>query len=627
MKRRQAKQFVQLFVDLGTQETESRMQKPQFLGGRGENYAQLLLTAAQSVPKARSLLLLANGPLVGTGFPGASRVNALTGGIGSGSAGGAFATKMRGAGYEQIIIEGSAANPTYLVIKDGKVALKDARPIWGWTVDKADAWLREQEGENISTALIGPAGETCGAAAAIIFDTEKAVGRCDLGSVMGRKHLKAIVVIGDKHLQPADPAMFRKLCENVHHRIAESGQKYVSRYGTNYVSPAAFEPVRNFQSGILSSDQRKALHYESFLPYFVEKYGCPGCPVNCGRRYYISTDQLAGMGSTGLHANTITDFGARLGVFNPEGIIAAHGLCNQYGLDIDNTSGVIAWAMEAFQRGDLTLGDTGGLDLSWGNIESLLKLIPMIAQRQGIGELLAQGCQKAAEQIGKESDRYCITVKGQELEEILRPYKGWALGIVVSERGGTHTRGAPVSELGGEIPAEIAQRAGLPRKALAAEAYEGKPEVVVYYERFHAILDSLGVCYMISDWSDPKLPSFSEFAQVLSAAIGEKTTAEQLSILGERIHTLGKLINITYAGFNRDYDYPPQRLMIEELENGEALPRDRWDQMLDRYYALHGWDLQTGRPTARTLEELKLSNFEWAIQENRSHSSERKLAQ
>jgi len=621
MERRQAKEFVQLLVDLRTQKTESRVQKPQFLGGRGENYAQLLLTAAQSISKARSLLLLANGPLVGTGFPGASRVNIaavspLTKGIGSASVGGAFAAKMRAAGYEQIIIQGTAAAPTYLAIQDGKATLKDARPIWGWTVDRADTWLREQEGEAISTALIGPAGETCGAAAAIIFDTEKAAGRCALGSVMGGKRLKAIVVIGDKHLQPADPAMFRKLCENVHHRIADSGLKHISEYGTIYISPVAFEPVRNFQSGILSPYQRKALHHESFLPYFVEKYGCPGCPVDCGRRYHISTGQLAGMGSTGLHANTITDFGTRLGVFNPEGVIAAHGLCNQYGLDIDNTSAVIAWAMEAFQRGSLTLGETNGLDLSWGNIESILKVIPMIAQRQGIGELLAQGCQKAAEQIGKDSDRYCITVKGQELQEILRPYKGWALGIVVSERGGTHTRGAPVIELSGEIPAAIAALVGIGENAIPAESYTGKPELVVFYEQLHAIMDSIGECYNISVWTDASLPSFGDFARVITATTGETCTTEMLMNYGERIHSLGKLCNMVFAGFTRHDDYPPQRMQMEPLENGALLPRDEWDRMIDSYYALHRWNRHTGYPSVQRLQELKLSKFKWVVDSN-----------
>ena len=609
-----------LELDLGSGKTTISDDKPRFLGGRGENYSRLLkLGLPDAMGASASPLLFASGPLVGTGFPGASRINVaarspITQGIGSSSAGSGFSAKMRLAGFELVVLQGKAINPVYLVLKSGRAELKDARPIWGQTVSEADAWLRNSEGQAIATAIIGPAGERGGAAAAVLFNARRAGGRCALGAVMGLKQLKAIVVKGEGRLQVAIPSKFQQIEERLLRAIDTSAHlEGIKKHGTFGISPIEFEPIKNFQEGRLSPTEQKAIGSDRFKPYFVKQYGCPECPVECGRQYHVRSGRFSGSTSSGLHANTITDFGTRLAIFDPEVIIAAHGLCNDYGLDIDNASGVIAWAMEAFQRGLLTQRDTEGLELGWGNGEVVLKLLHKIAYREGIGDLLAEGCKKASLALGLGSDDFCMAIKGQELEEIVRPYKGWALGIVVSERGGTHTRGAPVSELGGEIPADIAVRAGLPGQALAADSYEGKPEVVIYYERLHAVLDGLGICYMISDWSDPKLPSFSEFAQALSAATGEDFTTQRLVELGEEIHTLGRLINVAYVGFSRHHDYPPRRLMEEELETGQALRRDRWDQMLDRYYRLHGWDLQTGWPTTKTLKKLGLTEFEWTI--------------
>lgn len=621
MMERQAADWRILSVDLGKGQLRLSEDYIGFWGGRGENYARLLQMGAHRAltKETGTVLLWAAGPLVGTGFPGASRINLaarspVTQGIGSSSAGGNFAPTMRFAGFDQLIITGQAPAPVYLVLEEGKAFIKDARPIWGHTVAQSVAWLQKQEGTNLSVAVIGPAGERGVAASCVLFDGGRAAGRCALGAIMGVKRLKAVVVKGKGYVKVADPKRFKQVVHRVLTWIDRSETlRRIGRFGTIQASPAAVEPIRNFQAGVVPHELRERINYEAFSPYFVKQYGCPGCPVRCGRRYRIEAGQFAGKGTNGLHANSITDFGTRLGIFDPEAIIAAHGLCNELGLDIDNASGVIAWAMEAFQRGLLTTKDTEGLELTWGNADVVLTLLTQVAYRRGIGELLAEGCQKAAAALGGGSEEFCIAVKGQELEEALRPWKAWALGVVVAERGGTHTRGAPVIELAGQIPAEIAVRAGLPPKPLPAASYEGKPEVVVYYERLHSVLYSLGVCYFISDWMDPVLPSFPDFSEALSAAVGRDVAPQELVSSGEKIHTLGKLLNIAYAGFTRDDDYPPRRLMDVPIETGELLHKEEWDQMLDRYYSLHGWDLRTGWPLPQRLHDLELESYEWVL--------------
>jgi len=620
MMKRQAADWKILSIDLSKGQLCFTKGYRKFLGGRGENYAQLLQMDVRQAQtgEAGTVLVWATGPLVGTGFPGASRINLaarspITQGIGSSSAGGNFAFAMRIAGFDQLVITGQAPRPVYLVLEEGKAFIKDAQPIWGHTVAESIAWLQRQEGANASVAVIGPAGERGVAAGCVLVDGGRAAGRCALGAVMGSKRLKAVVIKGEGCVKVADPKRFEQIVHHVLSKIERSETlKRIARFGTIQVSPAAVEPMKNFQAGVVPRGVRERITYKAFSPYFVEQYGCPGCPVRCGRRYYIGSGRSIGKETNGLHANSVTDFGTRLGIFDPEALIAAHGLCNELGLDIDNASGVIAWAMEAFQRGFLTVKDTEGLELTWGNAEVVLKLLTQIAYRQGIGELLAKGCQRAAAELGC-GEEFCIAVKGQELEEALRPWKAWALGVVVAERGGTHTRGAPVIELGGQIPAEIAARAGLPPKPLPSTSYEGKPEVVVYYERLHAVLDSLGVCYFISDWMDPVLPSFPDFSEALLAAIGEDVAPQELVFFGERIHTLGKLLNIAYAGFTRDDDYPPRRLMEEPVETGELLHKEEWDQMLDHYYSLHGWNLLTGWPLPQTLHDLGLESYEWVL--------------
>ncbi len=602
-KYREASCWVELIVDLSSGKICVEESCPEFLGGRGENHYRLLqmTSPATTALDPNSPFFLASGPLVGTGFPGASRIHLaakspINGGLGSSNAGSAFSQKLRLAGFDQIIVIRRAATPVYLVLEKGKATIKKAEQLWGMTIPQADNYLRRWEGENISTAIIGPAGERSVVSACILFDACRAAGRCGLGSVMGSKYLKAIVVKGEGQLKVADKTKFLQIIKTTLQKIEKSKVlRQIQDYGTIHSAPFRVEPVRNFQQGIIPEEAHRIQH-EFFLPYRIDHYGCPNCPIQCGVEYHIVEGRFTGKGSTALHANSITDFGTRLGIYDPQAIIVAHGLCNEYGLDIDNASGVIAWSIEAFQRRILTTEDTDGLSLSWGNVKAVLTLLKQIAYRQGIGELLAKGCQAAAVELGQESREFCINVKGQELEEALRPFKGWALGVIVSERGGSHTRGAPLLDLAGGIPPEISARAGLSPEFLPSMTYEGKAQVVVYYERLHAIMDSLGVCYFVSDWVDPDLPSFPEFAEAISAAIGKEFSHQELLKTGERIHVLGKLFNLANTNFRRTDDYPPYRLMHEPIEDGKILAKEEWDQMLNEYYQLHGWDIATSIP-------------------------------
>jgi aldehyde:ferredoxin oxidoreductase len=302
-------------------------------------------------------------------------------------------------------------------------------------------------------------------------------------------------------------------------------------------------------------------------------------------------------------------FGSRLGIDDPRANMKAQEECCQLGLDTDNTGGSIAWAIDAFQNESLSLDDTGGVELQWGDHPRIISLLKKIAYREGLGDLLAEGSVRASRIIGKGSERFVFAVKGQELVEAIRSCKGWALGIVVSPRGASHTRGAPYSEFRRWSPEDSEKTFGV---ATAGDptTYEGKAHIVTYYEAVHALWDSLGICFPIGNWAAPDGVTPEELADLYGLATGTLFSEKELMEIGERIHTLEKLFNVYHAGFTRDHDYPPRRLMEEPIKSGpmkgELLKESDWNRMLDEYYAFHGWDVQTGWPTRDNLRELGL---------------------
>jgi aldehyde:ferredoxin oxidoreductase len=577
-----------------------------FLGGRGVNYWLLLNEVAPEVSPfdPSNILAFGTGTLVGTLAPGANRLNvasknALTGGVGSGSAGGYFAPELRFAGYDHLVFQGKAEKLVYLWIDDGRVEIRDAAHIWGRTTWETEEILREELGDDIQIVSIGPAGENLVRTACIIVNRSRAVGRCGLGAVMGSKNLKAVAVRGTRSIATKDAARFAQAITELSQKIATSDiLKRLNEYGSIEGSPFNAEPVRNFQDGYPSPESAKKICGKVFHEVYEVNGSscCFGCPVQCCHSYRVKEGIYAGATTDKLEANTLADFGYRLDLDYAPAVIKAHALCSQYGLDIDNSSSVIAWAFECYEKGIISESDTDGLKLEWGNHQAVMELLGAMTYRAGFGDLLAQGCYRASGIIGRGSRKYCIHVKGQELMEGIRPAKGWALGVIVSERGGTHTRGAPLTDLSGDNPT----------------AYEGKAQLVVYYERLHAVLDSLGICYLTSNWMDPDLPGPDDYAELFSAATGMEMTADDLMKMGEQIHNLGKLLNIIHAGFRREDDYPPERLVREPIKSGsfvgELLARDKWDLMLDEYYELHGWGRESGWPTRESLESLGLKD-------------------
>jgi len=602
-----------------------------FLGGRGVNQKILIeeLGLETRVFDSDNLLAIGSGRLAGTLAPCANRLsidskNAFHGGIGSANMGGHFASELKFAGYDNIILRGCSEEPVYLWIHDGEVEFRDASAIWGKSTTEAVKFIRtDLRDDDIHVIGIGQAGEKLVRMSCVFGDETRASGRCGLGAVMGSKKLKAIAVKGTGGIRVADPDGFMIKVQEYWNKIKKASRTRTrERYGTlqsaqtfNLMSAT---PFRNFQDEFVKNEEMEKLSPEKFERFLIKRFACAACPIGCHHVYQIMDGPYAGLVCTKVEANTIWNFGTKLDILSPEAILISHQLCSQYGLDIDGASSVIAWIIECFEKGILTKADTDGMELRWGDPKIVWELLRKIANREGIGEILGEGVKRASDVFGRESKKLALHIKGQDLIEPLRYLKAWALGVVVSPRGGTHTRGAAGS-VTRNVPPEVAERVWGIRLNEHRSSYDGAPELVRYYEQLHAILDSLGICFFASNWSGLDLLHPEEIAEMLSHALGYAMDGVELMRIGERIHTVEKAFNVRHAGFSRKDDYPPERLMDEPIKSGpgfgEKLDRKNWELLLNRYYTLHGWDTEHGWPKKETLFKLGLEDIAHQLEE------------
>lgn len=607
-----------------------------FLGGRGVN-AWLLYRDTHphlSILDPRNPILLGSGPLVGTLAPSGARLsvdsrNAFNGGIGSSNCGGHFAPALKYAGFDHVLIFGRSVRPCYVYIQDGELELRDAETLWGKTTWETETLIREKEADDeIQVLTIGPAGEHLVNAACLITNRARAAGRCGIGAIMGSKNLKAIAVKGTRGITVARPEEFQGLVDDIRERIERNPvMSNLRRWGSMKIpelnQAISANPVRNFQDGFWDEEKVEKTNAEQLMNMFLKRtVACFGCPVACSHILEIGSGRYAGEHGEGFPCNHLHGFGYKLDVSDLPAIVHLYFLCSQYGLDVDNAGGVIAWAMECYEKGILTLNDTDGLDLRWGNHDVVEALLRKMAYREGFGNLLAQGSQKASRIIGKGSERFAITIKGQELYETLRTTVGWALGAILSPRGGGHLRGAPIyefpyCELG---PAEGKKWFGSPAVS-DRRTYRDKAKLVIYFENLKAMVDCMGVCYFPTQWYSPELMNPDDLHAMFSAATGLRLTFSAFTRAADRVVFLERAFNLR-EGITISQDWPPERFfdpVPSGPSQGDRLDRVKLRRAIHQYYRLRGWNPSTGRPTKKTVRALGFTETDkglYAIREN-----------
>lgn len=592
----------------------------EFIGGRGVNQYILFHELPLNIPPfdPSNILAIGAGILAGTAAPGACRLNVdsknvFTGGIGSGNCGGYFASEMRLSGINNMIIRGKCLNLSYILIDNGDTKIIDAKNLKGKTTTETEKILREKHGD-VKVFCIGPAGENIVRSSCIIVDGARAVARCGLGAVMGSKNLKAIAVKGNRELELHDPDAFQKIVEESVEKLNNNKfNKRRIKYGVYcYDEPWDVEsPYKNFSGKIPPPENKKQLMRDVFLNYKKSARSCPSCPIKCWGVYEFEKDGKL-IHAEALQGNDLDNFGARLNIPDAKSILQLHGLCDDWGLDTDNASGVIAWAMECYERGLLTKKDTDGLALHWGDVEGISELLHKIAFREGFGNILAEGCKIASKKIKRGTEKYCIHVKGQELIESLWVSRSWALGVVVSPRGGTHTRGAIFEHRVQGMDSTTCEKYFGVSHIGGPTQYKNKERLVFFFERLEGFLECTGMCIFTNgDFMDSYTPNAlmpEDYANLFSAATGKKIDETDVLRIGERTHNIEKSFNVLHTHWDRRNDIPPERFVKVALDGKYAIDLNKWNAMLDRYYALHEWDMR-GLPTKKTLINLGLHDI------------------
>ncbi len=587
-----------------------------FLGGRGANMAILFdrLVRGLDPLSPDAPLIFGVGPLVGTGFPSAARFNVSgrspqTGILGDSNAGGFFGSALRFAGIDQLVITGRASRPTLLWIDGDRVEFVDGRGLWGLDTVEATEAIGALLGDGkIHVAVAGPAAESGVAFSGVFADLVRAAARTGMGRLMASKNLKGIAVRGTARPAIADPPRFRELSARLRETIfAHPEYEIRSRLGSTKLIAALQRigglPTRHFQSGTF--EHADAVSGETIeAEYKVRSMACASCPIHCSRYLEVDDPRFPNLRFEGPEYEPLAGFTARVGNGDLPLALYAVDRCNRLGLDAISTSEGIAWAMECAERGILDRGVADGLDLSFGNGETILTLVERIARREGFGDVLADGVRAAAAKLGRGGD-LAMHGKGLELfQGDVRAMKGYALGNAVASRGADHLRSEPWFEFSGDREEGI-RRYGIAETADRL-AWRGKGLVVKDYEEKAAVADALGVCKNV--YNNMEVLDWDRTAEALSAATGTSLSGEEVRRAGERIVNAERMINARF-GIGRADDTLPRRFLEEPAgpaDSPSAGSVVELEPMLDEYYAARGWDVGTGLPKKEKLRELDL---------------------
>ena len=556
--------------------------------------------------------LLTGIPALGSGRCDIAAKSPLTGAIGDSNIGGFFAPEMRMAGFDHLVITGKAEQPVYLWIHDGDIEILDASHLWGKDTFKTQTLIRSDHGdEEIKSLVIGNAGENLVRFANVRTGMKNSAGRTGMGCVMGSKNLKAIAARGTMDIEFAHPIELLDYCKEMIDMVMKNRySRAASKWGTLVIfsttNTTGLIRTRNFQLNQL--DQGWNIEPEEMDKYTIGMSGCYGCPVSCRHRYTLKEGPFTPIFAEGPEYTSLGAFGTMVDCKKMETILIANHLVNKYGLDTLETGGLIAWAMELYEKGIIADELTDGLKLEWGNEKVLYELIHKIAYREGFGGVLADGFNIAIPKIGEKSRYYAIEVKGMSnLHSDERPTPSLALGITTSTRGADHLRGRPAIDLYG-LPEDFLEEIYGGKMSSDYRSYEGKSRMVWWQELLYAVTDSIGTCKFQTVFLAVHAPKWDEFSKLIDLASGMQYSSSQIMDIGERIYTIERMFN-NREGFSRKDDILPERYFMEATPIGlprvkdRKIDREKFEKMLNEYYILHGWD-NNGVPTEETLQRL-----------------------
>jgi aldehyde:ferredoxin oxidoreductase len=617
-----------LHVDLTTGKTEVENPSVDFyrllVGGRALVAYFLLrdLKPGTDPLSPENLLIFAPGILQGTNLPGSGRhgvggKSPLTGAIASSEAGGWWGHEFKRAGFDALIIRGRAETPVYLWIKDGDVEIRPADHLWGLKTEPTQAAIRsELDDQRVRVAQIGPGGEKLVLFSAVMHDINRAAGRNGLGALMGSKNLKAVAVRGTMQVpiakRPPVTAIAKWLGDN-YEKLSAWAAEGIGRGTQDSLPPLAHTgglPTRNF--GVPEFERPELLsgerNYEMFLK---ERDTCQACPINCKQVFeHEDEDPYRQLNPAygGPEYEGMASFGPDCGVEDNLAVAKAYEISNANGLDVISAGAAIAFAMECFENGVITVEDTGGLEYRWGDGDLMVRSVEMIAKREGFGDVLAEGVARMSARFGPGSEPYNLTVKGQELpmhEPRLKPVMG--VGYAIAPVGADHqmnmhdtafTRdGANIRRVNAALTKIIGP---MPAKSLD----ENKLQVFYHELNWTHFQDCALNCHFYPY-------RYEHLAQALSGVTGVDYSIHEMLAVGERAQVLSRLFNLR-EGFTVEDDKLPKRVMKAFKSGplaGFEITEEKFNWARRRYFELMDWDPETGVPNETRLAELELDEM------------------
>ncbi|MEB3759429.1 MAG: aldehyde ferredoxin oxidoreductase family protein [Desulfurococcales archaeon] len=586
-----------LWIDLSRKETKV-VKYPQgwakeYLGGRGLAVRLLweYMPPGADPLGPDNLLIFAVGPLTGLTVPSSGKLvvaakSPLTGGYGDGNIGSWASYHIRKAGYDAVVFQGASDKPVVVYVENDKVEFRDADDLWGLDTWETEKKLKEEYGKNLGILEIGPAGENQVLYATVMSQEGRSGGRPGIGAVMGSKKLKAFVVKGTKEILVHDPKQLRREGSKAYVEIVKSKMySFWMRQGTmmtiDWAQEASVLPTYNFSEGVF--DGYKGINGYRLEEMKIDQRGCPFCNMPCGN----VVKDAEGMPSE-LDYENVAMLGSNIGLDDLAKVSVLNRLADKYGVDTISLGNTIGWAVEASQKGVLSE------KLEWGDYERFKELIDEIVfKKSDLGKLLAKGTKRACEEAGGGCE-YTMQVKGLEISAYdCHAAPGMALAFSTSSIGAHHKEAWVISW-------EVAtDRFGYGREKAAK---------VIELQRLRGgLFESFVACRL--PWVEVGL-NLEYYPRLLKYATGVTFTWEELYDIADRIYALVRAFWIRELGdWSREMDKPPVKWFKQPLTKGPyagaKLDKDKFEELLDHYYDLRGWD-RRGVPKKETLEKLHL---------------------
>jgi len=552
-------------------------------------------------------------PISGTNRFSAAAKSPLSNGLGEAEAGGWWGPELKLAGFDAIIVTGQSPRPVYLWIVDGQAELRDASHLWGKLSGEVEDILKAETERRARVLQCGPAGERLVRIANIVNELRHFNGRCGLGAVLGSKRLRAIAVRGHGKVEAKDPAALSQLVtwfRETYDRDADMVHKFGTARGVKMLDNDGILPSYNFQRG--QFEQATEITGQKMAETILVDTGtCFACAVACKREVEVPELKVTPRYG-GPEYETIAAGGSLCGVADLKALARFNQLCAEYVMDTISAGAVIAFAMECFEQGILTAKDTDGIELRFGNAEALVTMTEKIGKREGLGHILAEGAERAAQRIGRGAEAFALTVKGQELPmHEPRGKKSLTLAYSTAPGGADHVRAPhdPFFESFHPGGANALESLGICEPIPRLELSPRKVRAFCYTSNWWLLCSTVGVCTIAA--VPINVIGVTQVVNLVHAMTGWDTSLWELFKVVERCKALARVFNCR-EGFTPADDQLPKRMFEPFAEGplkGVSVDPETFARALRLYHQMEGWDPGTGWPTFAKLAEL---GIEWA---------------